>query len=746
MIRFRPLASVGRSRTRASLLMAASLALAACAQSPMSPAAPQPGPPPVRDVTEVFYGTTVHDPYRDLEDTKAPATQSWMKAQSDYAHATLARISGRDDILARLARYDQATSGRVIRVARETAGLWFFERRGATENQFKLYVRQGVQGTESLLLDPEALERSTGKPHAINYYAPSPGGALVAYGVSQQGSEAAVLNLLDVRSGKAVGAPITRADFGGVSWSPDGTQFVFNRLQELKPGMPGTEKFSKSQVLLMRAGDPVERALPVFGVGVPGVEMALAEIPIVSFSHDGRWAFGFAINGTQREITLYAAPQPGVLAGRPQWQRLFGADAEITDAAYMDNRVYLQSHRGASRFQVLELDLGLADWRQAKVIVPASQRVITGIAAAADALYIEARDGNVKRLYKRGYANNSPVSEVSLPVAGSFRLGGDEGPGTAADPRLPGLVIDLQGWTRASQIYQVAADGTVSNTGLQPQGPYDAPTDIVADEVLVKSHDGAMVPMSIIHRKSIALNGHNPTLLYGYASYGITEEPFFSISRLAWLDAGGVFAIANPRGSSVYGEDWYRAGFQTTKPNTWKDFIACAQWLITQRYTSPPQLAIWGGSAGGILVGRAMTERPDLFAVVLPQVGALDMVRAEVTPNGVPNIPEFGTRTTEAGFRSLLAMSTYHQIQDGVNYPAVLMTHGVNDPRVEVWESTKTAARLMAASSSGKPVLLRLDYDAGHGIGNTKKQQLEERADQFAFTLWQMGVPGYRPR
>ena len=731
---------------RIAAAICAGLALAACSLNPPAALAPQPGPPPVRDVAEVFYGTTVHDPYRDLEDTKSPATQSWMKAQSDYAHATLARIRGRDEILAQLSRYDRAISERLASVVREVGDLWFYERRGADENQFKLYLRRGLSGTQQLLVDPEALERSTGKPHAINYYTPSPGGALVAYGMSQQGSEAAVLHLLDVRTGATIGAPITRADFGGVSWSPDGTRFVFTRLQELKPGMPATEKFARSQVLLMRPGDAVERALPVFGIGVPGVEIEPAVLPFVSLSHDGRWAFGYAINGTQREFALYVAPQPGVLDGKPQWRRVFDADAEVTGVAYMANKLYLQSHRGAARFQVLELDLAQADWREAKVIVPESRRVITGVAAAADALYIETRDGNVKRLVKRAYAPGSALSEVALPVAGSFALNSDEGGSSGVDPRLPGAVLELQGWTRALQIYQVAADGTVSNTGLQPQGPYDAPADVVAEEVLVKSHDGALVPMSVIHRKGIALDGNNPTLLYGYASYGITEEPYFSTSRLAWLDAGGVFAIANPRGSSVYGEDWYRAGFQATKPNTWKDFIACAQWLIEQRYTNPQRLAIWGGSAGGILVGRAMTERPDLFAVVVPQVGLLDAVRAETTSNGVPNIPEFGTRTNEAGFRALLAMSTYHHIRDGVKYPAVLLTHGVNDPRVEVWESTKTAARLMAASTSGKPVLLRLDYEAGHGIGDTKAQQLAERADVFAFALWQMGMPGYTPR
>jgi prolyl oligopeptidase len=209
------------------------------------------------------------------------------------------------------------------------------------------------------------------------------------------------------------------------------------------------------------------------------------------------------------------------------------------------------------------------------------------------------------------------------------------------------------------------------------------------------------------------------------------------------MDQGGVFAVANPRGSSVFGRQWHDDGKQATKPNTWRDFIACAEYLIAQKWTQPAKLGIWGGSAGGILVGRAMTERPELFAAVVPEVGSLDMVRMETTPNGVPNIPEFGSRKTEAGFRALLAMSTYHQIKDGVAYPAVLLTHGVNDPRVEVWNSTKTAARLLAANPKGKPVLLRLDYDSGHGIGSTKSQALDARADIFAFLLWQMGVPGF---
>ncbi len=446
---------------------------------------------------------------------------------------------------------------------------------------------------------------------------------------------------------------------GNVSWSPDGRWMLFTRLQELKPGMPDTEKYQKAQTLLLPPGADVARAVPVFGVGVAGVDIGPAELPFASFSHDGRWAFGFAINGTQREIGLFVSPAKAVRNGKPQWRRVVRAADEVTGVAYMNDTLYLVSHKGAPRSQVLQLDLRARDIAQARVLVAQSERVVTGIAAAADALYIETRDGNVKRLFKRAHAPTAAVSEVKLPLEGSFQLNGDEGGNGAADPRLPGLVLTLEGWNRARQIYLVGADGRVRNSGLQPQGPFDAPEGIEATEVKVKSHDGAMVPMSVIHKKGTPLDGRNPTILYGYASYGITEEPFYSVSRLAWLDAGGVYAVANPRGSGVYGQDWYKGGFQATKPNTWKDFIACAEWLVAQKWTAADRLGILGGSAGGILVGRAMTERPDLFAAVVPAVGALDAIRIETTANGVPNIPEFGTRTTEAGFRALLAMSTY---------------------------------------------------------------------------------------
>ena len=308
------------------------------------------------------------------------------------------------------------------------------------------------------------------------------------------------------------------------------------------------------------------------------------------------------------------------------------------------------------------------------------------------------------------------------------------------------MIYEASAWTRFGGFYAFdPRTGKVTDTRLQPQGTYDNPTDLVATEVKVKSHDGTMVPLSIVHKKGLKLDGTNPTIVFGYGAYGISTTPYFRPTWLPWYQRGGVIAYAHVRGGGEYGEDWYKAGYKATKPNTWKDAIACAEWLVANKYTSTPKMSIYGGSAGGIFVGRSITERPDLFGAAVDAVPFSDGMRFEFSENGVPNIPEFGSVKTDEGFKGLFAMSSYHWVKDGTPYPAVLVTTGINDPRVDAWQAGKMGARLQAATSSGKPILLRIDYDAGHGIGSTKKQQYEERADEIAFLLWQSGMAGFQP-
>jgi prolyl oligopeptidase len=686
---------------------------------------------PAKNVAETFHGTLVDDPYRALEDTKNDQVGSWMKAHAAHARTTLEGLPGYAALRARIVTLDDAVEARVGEVRRTLGGSIFFTRRGAKDNTLKLYVR-AAGGAEKLLADPDEWQKATGKPHAINYFYPSPDGKHVAFGVSAAGSEEASIYVIETATRKRIGKPIDRAQYPGISWRPDARSFFFNREQEMKPGMPATERYQNSRLWLHKLGENAARDTLILGPGVtPRVEVPRTDFPYVIATPGSRFAIALINAGTQREITLYAAPLQAVGKRNTPWAKICDAKDKVIDFAVKGNEIYLLSYASSPRFAILRMDLARPDLKSAKTVVPASDQVLFNIAAAGDALYFESRDGAVKRI-KRLPWGAGEASEVKLPLEGAASV-------LSATPAIPGAIVSLAAWTRAREIYAVDAAGNAVNTKLQPLGPFDAPQGLVTTEVKVRSHDGAMVPLSIVHRGDVKLDGSNPTLLYGYGAYGITEEPGFGPTRLAWLERGGVYAVANVRGSGVYGQDWYKAGYKATKPNTWKDLIACAEYLIAQKYTSSAKLGILGGSAGGILVGRAMTERSDLFAAVIAAVGALDMIRAETTSSGIPNIPEFGTVKKEDEFRALLAMSSYHHVKPGTPYPAVLLVHGVNDPRVDVWHSSKMAARLLASTTSGKPVLLDLDYEAGHGIGSTKAQRQRQIADIYAFLLWQAG-------
>jgi prolyl oligopeptidase len=398
--------------------------------------------------------------------------------------------------------------------------------------------------------------------------------------------------------------------------------------------------------------------------------------------------------------------------------------------------LYLQSAADAPRFRLLRLPID-GDLASAQTVVAQSDRVLTGFRVARDGVYITRRDGVVDGLERLSHATSPQLAVVKLPVEGTVRLG-------HADEDQDGVIVALGGWTRIARHYAVDA-AAVRPLGLVPPGRFDAPEGIEAREVKVASHDGVEVPASILMARGTRLDGRNPLILYGYGAYGTVEQPSFSPTMLAWLERGGVFVIAHVRGGGVYGDAWHRAGWKTTKPNTWKDGIAIAEWLVRNGYTSRERMSVVGGSAGGIFVGRAITERPDLFGAAVVSVGNVDQIRSETRANGAGNIPEYGTVTKEDEFRALLAMSPYANVRPGTPYPAVLLEHGVNDSRVDVWMSLKFASRLAASTTSGNPVLLRLDYDSGHGVGRTREQGRALTADRWSFLLWRAGHPDFQP-
>jgi prolyl oligopeptidase len=697
---------------------------------------------PVRPVSDEYYGAKIVDPYRYMENLRDPEVQAWMKAQNDYTRATLAAIPGRQELLARIKQLDQTVPQ--VEAARYPGDVYLILKRLPTEDVFKLYIRRGMNGEDKLLVDPEKIAlapANQGKGrNAIMYSSPSLDMKYVAVGIAPGGSERdSEMHFIETASGRETGDIIARAWGSSPNWLPDNRSLVYTKLQKLPPGAPATEIEQKVRSYLHVLGTDGEKDPALFGYGVvasinidPTYQAGVVTPP------NSEYALGVINSGVSPNSEFYIE-RVADLGKRSAWRKLADFSDDVSDVEVHENDLYLLSYQNALRYKVLRLDARQPDIGSAELVVPPGQSVVSSITPARDALYVQLLDGGINRVLRVPYGSHSQAKEIALPFTGSAYVG--------ADVRLNGALLYLTSWTRAFTIYAYdPATNQAVDTKLQPRGPYDEPVGITSVEVKARSYDGTLVPLSITYPKNIKMDGSNPTLLDGYGAYGISSQPFFQSTGLAWHERGGVFAECHVRGGGEYGEEWHLAGKGATKPNTWKDFIACAQYLIDNKYTSPSHLAGTGGSAGGVLIGRAFTERPDLFGAILDVVGCSDMLRIETTANGLPNVPEFGSTKTKEGFDALYAMSAYHHIKPGTAYPAVMFETGFNDPRVDSWQMAKMAAELQASTSSGKPVLLRVDYAGGHGgIGSTEAQHQETLADEWSFLLWQSGAPGFRP-
>ncbi len=706
------------------------IVLGALSLSPAQAAAPV---APVRDVVETLHGVTVHDPYRYFENLKAPEVQSWLQGQGAHARQALDRIEGRAQLEKRIGEISAATGDSIHSIVRMPGERVFYMKRGRGEKQFKLVMRAGVQGREKVLVNPEIDAARTGVPQAINYFVPSWDGRHVAYGLSAGGSEDASLYILDVRSGRQVGAPIPRVHEAQVSWLPDSKSLTYNQLRVLTPEDPETETYLDSRVMWLALGAPASAARAVFGPTVtPQLGLARLDVGAILFTPGSRWMIARTTDTTQPEGSLFVAPVSALALPVVPWKKISAFDDRIVEIELKGDDLYFRSRKDAPRGKIMKLDLRSPDLARAgEVALPPDGGVFEGFVLGRDALVAAVREGASIGL-RRYAAGDRTGRPIALPFPGAARPH-DDPAHVHAD-----LLYTLSGWTRLPRTLRLRGERSV-DAGLRAPVPFPALPEIQVEDVKVPSYDGALVPMTVLSRKGLKRDGTNPTLLNAYGSYGHSETAGFNPSAMAWLEQGGVIALANVRGSGVYGEPWRMAGFKATKPNTWKDGVACAQYLVAQGYASPKTLAVMGTSAGGIFVGRTVTTAPQLFAAAIFNVGVMDAVRAEDSANGITNISEFGSYKDPKDFPALLEMSTYHQVMDGTPYPAVLVVHGLNDPRVDVWHSAKVVARLQAASTSGKPVLLRLDAQAGHGMGSTSTQRNAMGADIYSFLLWQMG-------
>jgi prolyl oligopeptidase len=724
-------------------LAAAALCLAAPAGFAAAP------PPPVAAVHSVvtnYYGTSVTDNYRWMEAPDNPALAAFMKGQNAYTRTMLDSLPGRAMLLKDIATDNNLGSG--VDGFIIAGGKYFYVQTLPGQNSGKLYVRDPATGKATLLVDPDKFG-APGSAQAINFFQPSLDGKYAAYGVSAGGSESATLRVIETATGKDQGVAIDRVDgdndeFLPVWWLPDDSM-AYYRLQKLGTNENPADFYLKSRVWLHHLGQNPsgDGDTPVFGYNVdPAVTVAPDQDALVMTFPGCDDAFGVLTENESNNVidAIYTSPMAALAAGKPVWKQIVVKGDDITQFDAGANQLFLLTYQNAPRYKILETDLTAPDVAHARTVVPQGDAVISAFGVAKDALYVNSVAGGYSQITRLPLQNGgtAPAQTVALPFAAFSD-------GLMTNELMPGGIFPLKSWTRATLDYRYdPSTDKMIDTGIHKSlAAYTA--GLVSKEVMATSYDGTLVPLSIVMKADTKLDGKNPTLLEGYGSYGITLNPGLDPGMLPWFNRGGIYAVAHVRGGGWLGEDWHKAGMKLTKINTIFDFIACAQYLEDHGYTSPAYLAGEGGSAGGITIGGAITWRPDLFAAAIDSHGDTDALRMEFTANGPPNIEEFGSVTTEPGFHGLYAMSAYAHVRDGVKYPAVLLETGANDPRVEPWTVTKMAARLQAASASGKPILLRVDYDSGHGIGDTKAQDNATLADELSFILWQTGDKDFQP-
>ena len=735
-------------RLRLARPAALAAALAACFATVVSggaapaPLPVPPSPPPLRPAVDDYFGTKVTDPYRYFEQLKAPEVQAFFKGQNDYTRAVLERLGEpRRRLLERLVQLDNTGVG--VSGVTLDGDSYFYEKREPGVNSERLYVRKTAPGSpERLLIDPDKLATAAGKHFTIDYFVPSFDGRYVAYGISEGGSEDAVIHVLDVAQGRDLTDTIDRARYGVASWRTDGRSFYYVRLPKLPPDAPPEDAELKPVCFLHVLGQNPDRDAAVFGYGVaPSIPFDPTDAPAVEITPASPYAIGLVAHGVRNEQTIYAAPAGSVDSPRTPWKKIVDVDDDVTGFDLRGSTLYLLTHKDAPAFKVVALRIDRADFAKATTLVPAGQSVVEQVAVAKDGLYVRSRLGGFGRIARIPLAPDGtpggPAAPVALPYDGSMDS-------LTTDPRDDGATFGLTAWTKSLLYYGVAADGRIADTKLKPPSPVDA-SSYESREVEARSADGTMIPLSLVLKRGLALDGSHPAYLEGYGAYGDTIEPYFSTTRIAWMERGGVYAVCHVRGGGWYGEGWHEAGMIATKQHSIDDFVACGRYLVDNRYTSPQHLAGSGTSAGGIVIGGAITQHPELFAAAIDEVGVSDALRSEFSANGPVNIPEFGSVKTPEGFKALYGMDAYQHVKDGTPYPAVMLVTGINDPRVPPWELAKFAARLQAANSSGRPILLRVDYDAGHGFLAASRAQTDQLlSDEFCFLFWQLGDPDFQ--
>jgi prolyl oligopeptidase len=689
------------------------------------------------DSTDTYFGVTYHDPYRWLEYIKDTAVVSWFHRQADYSNMILNKISGRDELIAEWKMLDNLQPAHIAGIEQENGRL-FYKKTLSGEKVGKLYYRQGGNGKDVLLFDP--LTYIPGKTLTIENYTPSFDGRYVAIGYSQQGAEVSTLKILDVDKGQFLPDVIYPCR-GAQSWTLDNKSLFYLSLRTADNKDPKARLNTKTRLHVL--GQDTAKDSDFFSsASYPELHLQAKAYPYVGIDeYEPTYIFA-QMGSVQREFTRYYAPVTELSSGHLNWKVLCKPEDELVGSMVpSDGRVYAITYNGAKNYRLVSTSLSSPDWKNAKVEVAEKPgESLQEFMKTKDYLLLRYSNGITDHL-DRYDLHTGKTERLALPIEGNvtiFKL-------NCFDMHTNTCLVSFVSNLKPTTEFELdAATGNFVPSRYNLPAAYPAAyTALIEKNVEVRGHDGVMVPLTILYRKGTQLDGKNVCLMDSYGAYGTSMDPYFFIYEVSLAVKGVVIALPHVRGGSEKGHEWYMAGYKTTKPNTWKDFNSCAEYLIANGYTQSSKLCGWGTSAGGILISRAITERPDLYAAAICNVGCANAMRLEFSANGPVNIPEFGTVKDSVECKALYEMDGMQHVVKGTSYPALICVGGWNDPRVVPWEPGKFAAAVQNASSSGKPVLMKVNYDNGH-FTEDKNVTYADYADQLAFVMWQCGEPDFQ--
>jgi prolyl oligopeptidase len=699
-----------------------------------TPAFAQPKYPPTKtvDTSDTHFGKVYKDPYRWLEQVKDKDTAAWFKANADLTDGLLAKIPGRDVLVKEWTELDKIAPAKYSAMQFENGRLFYKKTLGG-ENVGRMFYRDGWTGAEKLLFDPSTYK--AGVTTTIQSLSPSWDGKFVVIALSAGGAEFSELRVIDVAKGTLL-ADTMYPSYGPSGWLKDNRSFMYDagKVSDIKS--LEIEQNRKTRVHVLGADTATDRDL-FSNESNPELGISAKEFPGAYLDEMFPDYLVGSVGTVQTEMRLFGAPISELKNPKIKWTELAKTSDNLVRGLAMDgDQIYAVTHTGAPKYKLVRTSLAHPDWSKAEIVIPEAPDSIQYFAKSKSDLFIVYSNGISGRIVKFDLKTKKSV-ELKLPRSGTADI-------SCPDGHSNRCIATITSWIAPTTLYDVDGDkGTFTKSIFNTDVTYPGFDQLVVEEVEVPSHDGTMVPLSIIHRKDIALDGSNSAMLEGYGAYGISYAPFFSVMHSVAVH-GVVVAYAHVRGGSEKGEAWYRAGYKATKPNTWKDYIACAEYLVAKGYTSKQKIGGTGTSAGGVLISRAITERPDLFGAAVCNVCMANALRSEFSSNGPVNTPEFGTVKDQTEAAGLAEMDGVSHVKKGVSYPAVMAVGGWNDPRVPVWEPGKLVAALQAASTSKKPVLMKVNYDDGH-FTEEKTVTFKNFAGQYAFLLWQTGHKEFQP-